>query len=64
MPKKNLNPNNCETCAHRAYQEPDAHCYMFREPPEVACASHTGNRMAWREVLQDAKIIFRGLSND
>lgn len=35
-----MNPNNCETCSHRAYPD-GGWCYMFRHEPTEVCAKHT-----------------------
>lgn len=37
------NPNNCETCGHKARPE-GGHCYMFRHEPEDVCMVHTARR--------------------
>jgi len=35
-----MNPNNCETCGHKARPE-GGHCYMFKNEPNDVCMRHT-----------------------
>ena len=48
-----MNPNNCETCAHKL--NPDGGwCYMFRDEPTEVCMQHTGREESF-DMLRELK---------
>lgn len=38
-----VNPNNCETCKYKQMNDdPELHCYMFKDEPTEVCMQHSG----------------------
>ena len=41
-----MNKSNCMTCDYKEMDPtPGQHCYMFKEPPENVCYSHSGHKV-------------------
>jgi len=51
----------CEGCEHKAINnDPELHCYMFREPPIDWCSQHT----AFKAIRQNIGKLFLEVFTD